>query len=375
MTRIPLHPHLFRSAERELLTADDFTVTTFRYENGVSALRVANSAGEMTLLPFQGQQIWDLQLYGRRQTMRSMFSKPVPRVPYLQTYGAFLIHCGFTAMGGPGPEDTHELHGELPNAPYDESAVLMDEDEHGPYLGVTGSWEYAHSFGAHYCATPEVRMYPRSGALRVIFSATNLNRRPMEYMYLCHVNFRPVDGSDLLYTAPCDADHIRVRSNIPSHISVDDRYRDFLSELARDPAQHNHLDPGLPFDPEAVLFLDMKTDKEGFAHAMQRLPTGEADFISYRPRELDHAVRWICRTPDQEGLGIVLPATAEPDGYSAERAKGNIKTLAAGATYRCDFYTGALTIPATLRYQEHITGTLSGTAARIDPVALDAESH
>jgi hypothetical protein len=53
-------------------------------------------------------------------------------------------------------------------------------------------------------------------------------------------------------------------------------------------------------------------------------------------------VRWISRTPDQDALGMVLPATAEPEGYTVEKAKGNIAVLAAGAEWRCDMNMGAL---------------------------------
>jgi hypothetical protein len=376
MLHMPLHHELFRPDERMILEYGDFAVSGFRYATEVAALRISNSAGELTVLPFQGQQIWDFQMFGRRQTMRSMFREPHRNVPFLRTYGGFLLHCGFSAMGGPGPEDDHELHGELPNIPYDDAALIADEDEYGSFLGVTGNVEYARGFGPHYRATPQLRIYPRSGAVRVIFTATNLKQTPTEYMYLCHVNFRPVDNAELRYTAHCDTDHVRVRSNIPSHLAVSREYRDFLADLGSHPEKHNTLSPDLPFDPEAVLFLDMETDPSGWAHSLQRLPTGEGDFISYRPVELDHAVRWICRTPDQDGLGLVLPATAEPDGYTAEKAKGNVKILQPGETYRCDFFTGALSAPAAQEYAAHITKVMDGSAvARLDPVALDAQSH
>jgi hypothetical protein len=375
MFHIPLMKDMFPSSERELIRLDDYRVTLFTFDSGVAGLRVTNSVGEVTFLPFQGQQIWDLAMFQRRQTMKSMFSRPRPHVPYLETYGGFLLHCGFTAMGGPGPEDKHPLHGELPNAPFDSAALISDEDEHGTYLALTGSYEYAHAFGAHYIATPEVRIYRRSGVLRVFFSAQNLNKVPMEYMYLAHANFRPVDNSVLEYTAPCDTDHVRVRSNIPTHLNVTPEYREFLKSLERDPQQHNRMDPALPFDPEAVLFLDMSSDKQGFCHSAQVLPTGEADIISYRPEQLPHGVRWICRTADQGGLGIILPATAEPDGYTAEKEKGNIAVLPPGETFQCEFYTGALSIPAAQRYRDHIRGTLAGTSDTINPVALDAESY
>ncbi len=375
MVRIPLDKELFYPYERELVRIDEFQVITFRFPSGVEALRIHSSVGEMTVLPFQGQQIWDLSMFKRRQTMKSMFSQPLPGVPYLQTYGGFLLHCGFTAMGGPGPEDSHPLHGELPNAPYDTASLISDEDEHGRYIGVNGTWEYAHAFGSHYRAAPEVRMYPRSGILRVIFEAQNLSGRAMEFMYLAHANFRPVDHSELQYTAMCDTDHVRLRGSIPSHLKVSDEYRAFLATLAKEPQRHNRMDPGLPFDPEAVLLLDMLADTAGFCHSAQVLPTGEADIITYRPTELSHAVRWICRTPDQDGLGLILPATAEPDGYTAEKQKGNIRTLDPGQTFHCEFYTGALSAPAAQRYRQHIDATLAGKADEIDPVALDAQSH
>ena len=38
-------------------------------------------------------------------------------------------------------------------------------------------------------------------------------------------------------------------------------------------------------------------------------PDGTADYIRHQPQELDHGVRWICRTPDQDALGMVLPET------------------------------------------------------------------
>ncbi|MEX2443717.1 MAG: DUF4432 family protein [Alkalispirochaeta sp.] len=375
MLHLPVYRDQFHRDERIILQYDEFEVSAFRFSTGVEALRLTNSAGELTVLPFQGQQIWDLQMFGRRQTMTSMFTEPRANVPFLRTYGGFLIHCGFTATGGPGPTDTHPLHGELPNISYDEAAIVGGEDEHGIYVGVTGSVEYAHAFGAHYRAVPEIRMYPRSGAIRVRFRGTNLNKTPMEYMYLCHVNFRPIDNARLIYSAPCDTDHVRVRDNVPAHLNVTQAYREFLSDLAQHPEKHNVLSPDLPFDPEAVLFVDMDADASGHAHSVQLHPTGEGDFISYRPAELDHAVRWICRTPNQAGLGLVLPATAEPDGYTAEKEKGNVKELSPGESFECDFFTGALSAPAAQRYAEHVEATLQGNADSLDPVALDAQSY
>ena len=63
---------------------------------------------------------------------------------------------------------------------------------------------------------------------------------------------------------------------------------------------------------------------DGWGHAMQLLPDGTADFISHRPEELPGGVRWMTRNADQDALGLFLPGTAEADGYTAEKAKGNV---------------------------------------------------
>ena len=182
----------------------------------------------------------------------------------------------------------------------------------------------------------------------------------MELMYLAHVNFRPVDNGRLVYSAPCTPEHVRVRSSIPSHIRPPEGYRKFLAELEANPEQHNLLKPDLAFDPEVVFFIDYLTDDAGWAHSMQVHPDGSADFISHRPSELDHGVRWISRTADQDCLGIILPATAEPEGYLAEKAKGNIKILPAQGKFHCEMEIGALTPTEAKGVEETISQIVPG---------------
>jgi hypothetical protein len=342
---IHLYPHFFGEAERTLVEHEGLKASTFRYPSGVCGLRLVNQVGEMTMLPFQGQQIWHLEFFGRTLTMKSMFSEPYPTQTYLHTYGGFLVHCGAVAMGVPGPEDHHPLHGELPNAPYQTVQLLVGRDERGSYLGVTGTYQYTVAFSHNYIAQPLVKFYGNSSRIHMSMHVKNLKRSEMELMYLAHVNFRPVDNGQLVYSAPCDPAHVRVRSSIPSHVRPPVGYREFLAELEAHPEKHNLLRPDLAFDPEAVFFIDYKTDEAGWAHSLQLHPDGSADFISHRPAQLAHGVRWISRTADQDCLGIVLPATAEPEGYSAEKAKGNIKTLPPGGEFYCEMEAGALSQP------------------------------
>lgn len=342
-TQINLQPYFFREAEKKLAEFAGLTASTFRYESGVCALRLVNQVGQITMLPFQGQQIWHAEFYGRTLTMKSMFDQPYPTLVYLNTYGGFLIHCGATAMGVPTEKDSHPLHGELPNAPYQTAQLLIGQDERGFYLGLTGTYQYTVAFNHNYTAQPVVKLYSDSSKISISLTIKNLKRSPMELMYLAHINFRPVDQGRLVYSAPCDPQHVRVRSSIPSHIHPAPGYREFLQELEAQPEKHNVLSPDLAFDPEVVFFIDYLSDASGWAHSLQVHPDGSADFISHRPAELDHGVRWISRTADQDCLGIVLPATAEPEGYTAEKAKGNVKVLPPGGEFHFDLEVGALT--------------------------------
>lgn len=341
-TVIQLTKEMFQPLEHQLLQAGEFSVKTFQFQSGVSGLKIQNSRGEIILLPYQGQQIWSAIFDGRNLTMRSMFPQPRPTRVYLETYGAFFIHCGFTAMGVPSAGDTHPLHGELPNAPYDSASLVIGENSKGEYIGLRGEYTHTVAFNTNYKAEPEVQLYAGSALLDVSMTFTNLKATSMEYMYLAHVNFRPVDYGKLFYTAIPTPNHVRVRKSIPSHIKPKPGYREFLEELSKDPTIHHELKPGLFFDPEVVFIIDYLADENGWAHSMQLHPDGTADYIRHRPDQLSKGVRWICRTPDQDALGVNLPATAEPEGYTAEKAKGNVRSLGAGEKFHFDLEVGLL---------------------------------
>lgn len=359
-TLVHLHPRFFSEVERRIVTHGELGAVAFTYPGGVAGLRVANSRGAIVVLPWQGQQVWDAAFDGRTLTMRSMFDRPRPTREYLATYGGFLVHCGATAMGVPVPAkgDTHPLHGELPNAPYDAAFVAAGTDARGRYLAVGGEYRHTVAFACNYAARPLVRLYEGSAMLSIAIGIENLKRTPMDLMYLAHVNFRPLDGGRLVYSAPCTPKTVRVRG-VPPHLRVPPGYAEFLQELARDPSRHNVLSPQLAYDPEAVLYLDYLADGDGWARSIMVHPDGYASCIRHRPSQLRHGIRWISRTPDQDCLGIVLPATAEPEGYAAEKAKGNVGTLAGGASVLYEIDAGLLT-PAEAKAEEKAIGATLG---------------
>jgi len=353
-TIIHLYPGCFGEREHLLVECGALAASTFRYENSICGLRFKNDLGELVLLPFQGQQIWSAEFNGRNLTMKSMFAEPHPTTSFLETYGGFLLHCGATAMGTPSKDDSHPIHGELPNAPYQKAYLILGQDERGVYLGLGGSYQHTVAFSHNYIAEPLVKLYAGSSLIWVSLTVTNLKQSKMDLMYLAHINFRPVDYGRLVYSAHQNPQHVRVRTSIPSHIKPKPGYVEFIQELREHPEKHHIMSPGLGFDPEVVFFVDYMADHEGWAHTMQVHPDGTADYVRHRPAELDKGIRWICRTPDQDALGMIEPATAEPEGYSAEKAKGNIKVLPPGGKFHCDIEMGLLTAPKTQEMEEKV---------------------
>jgi hypothetical protein len=353
---VALRPAHFTDSDTVLATFAGLTASTFRYSSGVAALRIANELGHLVLLPFQGQQIWDAHFLGRTLTMKSMFQEPLATDDYLSTYGAFFIHCGVTAMGNPGPTDTHPLHGELPNARYQQAALVAGTGADGPFMAVTGLHRHTVAFKHNYGAEPTVKLHANSSRIHLDLTVRNLKHTPMELLYLAHINFRPVDDAILVDTASRLPDRIRIRPAAPD---ASEAQRKLVDAVRANPDIHRKQVSGRMTGPELVLFMDCLADEHGWAHSMQVHPDGAADFVSHRPDELGVGARWIARTPDQDAMGLMLPATAEADGYAAEKAKGNVRLIPPQGTFRCRLEFGALTPDSAAALRRHIDGIMT----------------
>ena len=132
--KINLFPHLFLQHEIEFLSAANMKALVFRYPSGVCAVRIINKRGEVVVLPFHGQQVWDAQFDGRRIKMETAVKEPKESQDFLSNMGGFLFHCGMGAMGSPGPDDDHPIHGELVNAKYQHAYLETGSDENGSFI-------------------------------------------------------------------------------------------------------------------------------------------------------------------------------------------------------------------------------------------------
>ncbi|QJI29060.1 aldose 1-epimerase family protein [Pseudomonas sp. ADAK18] len=336
-TRIPLYRALFGEQEKTLLQSADFKVSAWAYPSGVLALSLENSRGRLVVLPYQGQMIWSAVFDGCDLTMTNLFDQPRPSPTVIGTYGCFMFHSGLLRNGCPAPTDDHALHGEMPCAPMDTAWLEIDDG----WLRLGGEYEYAQGFGDRYRARPSVTLRAGSALFDISMDVTNLAGKPMELMYMAHMNYAYVDGGR--FVEPLGMERLRLRSSVPDHVKPTPDWSAYMVQLAEHPQQLAQLDQSGLYDPEIVFFFDgVGTDALGQAHFLLDHPGGAAFYTRYRPEQFEHAARWVLHNPDQQVAAFVLPSTCEPEGYNAEKAKGNVRSLAPGASAAFSVTTGYL---------------------------------
>lgn len=343
-SKINLYKEFFSEREKIVFESGLLKATIFKYSSGVDAVKISNDKGYVIILPFVGQQIWDMEFLGHNMVMKSIYDEPeVCYNNFFDSYGCFLMHCGLSAMGNPTSEDTHAPHGELPTAPYTEAYILSGEDEKGKYISLGGKYFHKRACEYNYEFAPECRLYENASTIDMITTFTNHKDLPLEYFYLCHINYRPVDGSKLYYTAKHEniEVHHEVPENYPKELA--DKTNAFLAELDKDVSLMDTIDSKTQsYAPEIVFTCKYDADENGNAHTMQLLPDGYACYVSHRPEELPFGVRWIERTKDEDALGMVLPATAQHMGYLYCKKNGQEKYLATGESMTLHITTGIL---------------------------------
>ncbi len=338
---IALYPELFAGAEKTLLESADFRVQAWTYPSGVKALALENNRGRVVVLPYQGQMVWSAVFDGCDLTMHNMFSQPRPSPTVLGTYGCFMFHAGLLRNGCPSRQDDHPVHGEMPCAPMDLAWLEVGEDAAGAHLSVCGEYEYVQGFGDHYRARPGVKLRAGTALFDIGMEVSNLAGKPMDLMYMAHMNYAYV--ADGRFVEPLGVDLVRVRSSVPAHVKPTPAWSAYMADLTEEPTRLSSLNTPQLYDPEIVCFFDgVRADASGDAHFLLKHPDGPAFYTRYKPGQFDHAARWILHNPNQQVAAFVLPATCEPEGYLAEKSKGNVRSLAPGESALFSVTTGYL---------------------------------
>ena len=116
--------------------------------------------------------------------------------------------------------------------------------------------------------------------------------------------------------------------------------RKYGKKLLEDPALADVLDSKTQcYDPEMCINICYESDKKGWAHAMQVMPEGDACYVGFCTNKLPYALRWFCRTADEDGVGIALPTTGTNRSTAYQKENGYYNTLPPGAhdNLRFDF--------------------------------------
>lgn len=335
-TRLPLRREQFHLTPEVLLQSDDSRVELFRYPAGIEAVRIHNRRGSVTVLPFFGQMIWDVQFEGHTLTMGNSFKQPLPGNSIIDTYGCFAFHSGLLANGCPSPEDDHPLHGEMPCARMDSAWLLLDADT----LSLEGECEYVKGFGHHYLAAPAVRLHADRPRLQIEMTVTNLAGAPMPLQYMCHLNSSWIAQGRFRQSIPDRA--FRLRTSIPAHLRPTPAWRDYTARLTQDPQALQQLDQPQLCDPEIVFFAD---DLPQYGDEVQfelHAPAGYAMMTRFSTAQFPHATRWLLHNADQQVAAYILPATCRPEGFLAAQQAGSLITLASGEQRHFSVETGLL---------------------------------
>jgi len=276
--------------------------------------------------------VWSAAFDAVPLEMQSMFPAPRPAETIVETYGCLAYHAGLLRNGVPAAGDNHALHGEAPCAEMDEAGIAYGTDARGPWMAVTGMRRYTMGFGANYRSTPRVILRPGETAFDIVMEVENLSAAPMDPMYLCHVNFAYAPGARIVQSVPFTPQHVVARTAIPSHVVPTPQYQAQIEAFAAHPERLSVLDPKERYDPEQVFYVKgIKRGADGLVHFMLMRPEGDAFAIAWDPESMPHAIRWILDNTDQRVAAFAMPATCEPEGYTAEKRKGNVRSLTSGA--------------------------------------------
>ncbi len=342
-TKIELQKTFFTDKEKVLCEHGVLNVSLFKYSTGIEALTLRGRWGYITVLPYKGNQIWRAEFLNHSLVMKTLFDEPQQTNEFLKTYGGFLIHCGLTAIGNPSPDDTHPLHGELPNAPYQKCSIIIGEDDKGKYIEICGEFTYIIGFEVGYKFISSYRLYENDTTFHVKNRIVNLRGTEQEYFYLCHINFRPVDGARLVYSAKKEDifTHVLIPDNMnPADKSKLEKYFEYLQ---KDVSNHDVIGGDEQFyKPEIVFTVKYQKDENGRGHCMQVLPDGYACYVSHFPDQLPYGIRWICRMENEDALGMLLPATGEHNGYHDCVKKGYVRYMPVGKDVVLEFDVGML---------------------------------
>lgn len=335
MTKFELYKDNFQDQSRVLIKNDEFTVSSFKYSSGVEALKIQNSRGYLTFLPFEGLMIWEAVFDGFNLKMKNTFKQPYPGKQITDSYGPFQFHSGLLASGNPGPKDNHYAHGEFPLTPMDSSFIEISEN----LVTVSSQVEYVKGFGDHYFANPSVTLKKGSALFDIRMFVKNLSKyQEMPLQYLTHINYKFVKGAIITQNIPESAFHLR--KSIPKHIHPTEDWLNFTKQIYNSGRLINELDKTKHFDPEIVFFGDKLNQLVNKAVFRMKMDSKHTVQITFDTTQFPNVTRWLMYNPDLQVAAFALPATSRTEGRAAAKEAGTLIMLKPGESRHFKVTTG-----------------------------------
>ncbi|MFK9092131.1 aldose 1-epimerase family protein [Bacillus salipaludis] len=332
--KIELQHHFFTDNSKVILQNEEMTASLFRYPSGVEAIELNNSRGRLVVLPYMGQMIWDLEFDDTDLKMKNMFSQPKKVTSVIDTYGCFAFHSGLIRNGCPGPEDEHDLHGEMPCAEMDRAWLEITDEG----ITICGETEYVKGFGHHYLARPTVKMFSQESFIEISMNVKNLSGTEMPLQYMCHTNYAYIENAVLKQNIPDDA--FKLRESVPGHVKPTENWLEYNRKIISGLEMITALNKPEMYDPEIVFFADELNQYQEAAEFEMISPDGTTFFTRFSTAELNYATRWILHNSDQQVGAFVLPATCRPEGFLAAERAGTLLKLDAGEEKTFTVITG-----------------------------------
>lgn len=335
MNSLNLNHDMFKRMPFQLFKNDNFTVTTFVYESGIEGIKLENSRGALTILPFHGLIIWDAVFDNISLKMKDMFKQPLPGPGIADTYGCFQFTSGLLANGTPGPDDNYQLHGEFPTSEMDNSYLDFSDNA----ITIHSSYEYVKGFGYHYLAEPAVTIHKDSGLFDIQLKVTNLsNYQSMPLQYLCHMNYAYVANAKMTANVPDNA--FQLRQTIPGHVHPTPEWAAYNDRLKASGELINKLDDPNHYDPEIVFFSSNLTEYVDNAEFRVDIGEGKNFLTTFSTKQFPIGTRWILYNPDQQVNAFVIPGTSTPEGFVAAKKAGTLIMLKAHESREFKVTTG-----------------------------------
>jgi hypothetical protein len=320
---VELQREFFKETSKIIFHNENITASIFQYPSGVEAIELKNTRGRMVILPYMGQMIWDLEFDGINLKMKNMFSQPKKVNNVVDTYGCFAFHSGLIRNGCPGPNDDHELHGEMPCADMDRAWLEITDEG----VKICGETEYVKGFGHHYLARPSVKIFNDETYIEINMTVKNLSGAEMPLQYMCHTNYAYLEDAEMKQHISSDA--FKLRESVPAHVRPTEKWLNYNRRLLSGEETLSVLKQPEMYDPEIVFFGDELDRYQQDAEFEMVSPNGCTFFTKFSTEELKYATRWILHNSDQQVGAFVLPATCRPEGFLAAEESGTLIKLGA----------------------------------------------